>query len=328
MNPDLPDTMFLHTMQGRPLKSVNPKYALEHWGAWFAQALEALAWLHAHGIMHGFLDATSLRIDETTHTLKLYMRKVSNEAAHEPFNPKHSIYPPEFLLKQAYGEGLSCSTAYEALEAKNANLELCETQLDLDYSFRTFQILWKYLEVHDPYKADVWMVGASFLRIYLEFLTWPGVVVTDFYRHDNERFISCLARMLEAYPAKRITAEAALHTWSPSFILYPEETDADLPSLVEDTCAPSNSDQEETESLPLRCLVAANAANAANAASVPLSLPLTLSQPSETEPVPPKPRRLVLSGYRDSVAHNKTRRSPRNSGLIPAIHNPVKNTQG
>jgi serine/threonine protein kinase len=306
--------MFVTQATGKPLKSMNPKVALDHWGAWFSQALEALAWLHANGQTHGFLDPASLRIDESL-ALKLYVRPHTLNLT--TFDPKHTIYPPEILLKQAHEVGLSFTSAYDLLESKNPSLELCETQLDLDYSARTLQFVWKHLEVLDPYKADVWMLGITFLRHYLEFLAWPGALTTSFYRHDNDRFLDCLTRMLEAHPIKRFSAELAFQTWSPPLLLYPEveEPDADamLPpdnevSAVAESSVPSNSGPVEAESASENLLLC----------PCPERVP---------ERVPPKPRRLVLNAHHDPAAHNKTRRNPRNLNPIPATGNPVKHTQ-
>lgn len=287
--------MILTQPSGKALKHINPKVAMEHWGTWFSQALEALVWLHTHGYHHGIIDTASIRIDETTQTLKLYRRGQAIGVGQE-FNPSHTLYPPEILLKQAFEEGLSFHTAYHLLESKNPSLEMCETQFDLDYSERVLQFVWKHVEGMDLYKADVWMLGLGFLKQYLEFLTWPGVMTTTFYRDEHDRFMACLARMLEAHPAKRLSAEATLHLWSPPSILCAscEEPDAEamLPP-VEVSDVRANSDPVETESQ----------ASALSAASESDVLPPVLGAP--------KPRRLVLSGYHDSVARNKTRRNLR-----------------
>lgn len=312
MNEEFPPTLILTQPSGKALKQVNPKVAMQHWGVWFCQALEALAWLHAHGYHHGFIDSASLRIDETTNTFKLYLRPQGIVVGKE-FNAGHTVYPPEILLKQAYEEGLSFSTAYDLLESKNLSLELCETQLDLDYSERVLQFVWKHMGILDPYKADVWMLGLTFLKQYLEFLTWPGVLTTTFYREDHDRFMECLACMLEAHPAKRISAEAAFYMWSPPLILYGESEEPDAESMlppVEANVVLANSDPVET--------VAQTVVSA-----VPVSV--CDGQPSVT--AVPKPRRLVLSGYRDPAGRNKTRRNLRNSNLSLAIHNPVTHTQ-
>lgn len=316
MNVEFPTTQIVTQSSGKSLKQINPKVALSHWGTWFTQALEALHWLHTNAHCVGYVDPTTLRIDEETMTLKLYVRPYSQTTTNVmPFNPQHSLYPPEILLKQAQEEGLAFTTAYDLLEAKNPSLELCETQLDQDYSARTLQYVWRHLDIVDPYKADVWMLGLQFLKQYLEFLTWPGVLATPFYCQDHDRFLECLARMLEAHPAKRFSAEALLQTWSPPNLRAEyEEPDAEamLPTVEESSVYFPNSGLEASEAPP--CV------SDANDVSHQIELPL----PS----VPPKPRRLVLSGYHDPAVRNKTRRSLRNSDRIPATGNHVTRTQG
>jgi hypothetical protein len=313
MNGDFPTTQIMTQASGKTLKQMNPKVALEHWYLWFTQALEALHWLHTNAHSLGYVDPTTLRIDEVTLTLKLYVRPhTQTQSSMLPFNPQHTLYPPEILLKQAQEEGLAFTTAYDLLETKNPSLELCETQLDLDYSARTLQFVWKHLEIMDPYKADVWMLGLQFLKQYLEFLTWPGVLTTPFYRQDHDRFLECLARMLEAHPAKRFSAEALLHTWSPpSLHAEYEEPDAEaMMPPAEESFVPSNSVLEASEVQP--SVTDAN---------------VVIPQ-SATPSVPPKPRRLVLSGYHDPAVRNKTRRNLRNSDRTPATCNHVTHTQG
>lgn len=332
MDVEFPHAAICTTPVGKSLKSVNPKHALEHWGVWFEQALEALSWLHAQGYTHGFLDPASLRVEDNC--LKLWIRKTETTT----FDPKHSIYPPEILLKLAFEDGLSLSTAYDLLESRNPSLELCESQLDLDYSFRTFQILWKHLDIQDAYKADVWMLGNSFLKLYLEFLTWPGSIATVFYRHDHERFMNCLGRMLEAHPTKRLSAEAAFHTWSPPLVLYPTDMEDEQTGVTAESeqlaDSEANAGINATESAASELITNTISVVSDDASAASTAAPMTTESVDATpvvvsaSEVAPKPRRLVLNGYHDPAARNKTRRNPHNSNPIPAIRSRGTRTRG
>lgn len=290
----------------------NPHYALEHWVIWFTDALTQLQTLHSNRMYHGFLDESSCAIHPETNRLELLTKKTTQSLQIPPtpeeWNPAHSVYPPERLLVLGTEAGYALTTLYELLEERNPSIDFILQQFDLDYSFRVFRTIQK--SIYDPEKADIWMLGLVFLRTYIQYLTWPGVMQTEFYKSEHERFMNCLGRMLSAYPYKRPSCSELLELWL-------SQTGSTSESDSESICEKTSENDVLTNSDPV---VPEPASSVSDSSETCVILP-SLAQQT------PKPRLLALSGYHDPVARNKTRRSLHNSSRNPATRSHGKHAQ-
>jgi hypothetical protein len=298
-------------MTQKTIGNQNPGYVFEHWLSWFQEAIQELQNLHASGKYHGFLDDSCLVIDSETHTLTLQTRKttkaVEEVPAEEDWNPSHSVYPPERLLQIGTTAGYSLTTIYAMLEERNPSMELILQQMNAEYSLQEFRILAKLLPTVQEHiqKGDVWMLGLVFLRTYLQYLAWPGVFSTEFYKSEHERFMDCLERMVSIFPQKRPTCAELLAEWTTRSSFYVSDSDDTL----------SNSDQVVPEPEPVVCETPS------------LTRCDVCETPCETHPSSQVvKRRLVLNGYHDPVGRNKTRRNQCSLSRNPATRSRGKRT--
>lgn len=282
---DIPDADTLF-QRGRRINSmdtslsqVGAQDAMDHWAAWVTQALTALTALHGAGLAHGCIDAAALRIDPQSHLRLAGLQTVlviqkRQEPAHESFNPRSTVYPPERLMAQGRADGLTFSALYTAIEGENyAFDQIPAIFAELDYSRPVMRHMYETLDPMDYQAGDVWMLANTLLTIYDNLLgTTPYVMSTEFYRTRHDDFMDLLSGMLELEPAKRLTAETALSRWLSLDAVKSAETTVQAPS-------------SETAEKPL----------------------------GDEKPVvkPPKRPHLVLSGPLGRAGRNKTRRNLR-----------------
>ena len=125
----------------------------------------------------------------------------------------------------------------------------------------------------DPVKEQVWLFAQKWFAEYYEVLTEPDILKSEFFRSCNDDFLSLLGKMLDVNPKKRISFMQALREWDPNNAMFAEKQ------------VTSQATTSET-------------------ASSSLPVPSVSSSVSWTP--------LVLSGFRHSEEHNKTRKNLRN----------------
>ena len=246
---------------------------LQKWDAYIVHVLEALAALHKAGLVHGALDAHGLRLSKEGRVKLAGIRG-------EMLLPEHldatRILPPEILLAAAKRDGISFSTAYNALEGDNYAMDFHPSVLEgVHYTRPVLEHVWKTDSVGDAgQKADVWMAGQALFSLYWDMLAAvPQSANSEFYKQYHDRFMALMGRMLAVHPMDRPTAEEAMGYWNPRL-------------RVDSTV--SVSDDDETD--------------------VPADVSAAAS-PSVTAAPQRKPR-LALTGWRGRAVRNKTRRSP------------------
>lgn len=197
----------------------------------------------------------------------------------------------------------------------------------------------------NPEAEQVWLFAMRWLTHYYECLMEPLAIRTEFYQQSHQRFIELMRQMLSYNPSKRISFRDALQFWYPTSTVFASRplseednqstTDQDLPegdSQAENSAechshAPAESAAAESvhppeggsqvES-PAECHNPVPSESAAESAA---SVPPSVSVPQAQLPQPPARSRLALKRLDGPAGHNKTRRSPRNSGRSPAIGN-------
>lgn len=326
---EFPDTLFrtgpMILSREKTLRNVPSRIAFEFWDAWVCQALEALHWLHSNGFRHGCLDAGSFRIDDKNQ-LRIVIRPgtgvpASDPFEQEPFDPQNKVYPPEHLMRIGRDEGYSFSTLFDFIESNNYAYDFIPSQfINLAYTKRSYETVFRVLDIVDSRNGDSWMLANIFLDAYLEHLTWPEVFSTTFYRTEHEQFMGVLERLLCVHPSQRFTAMEALRVWNPGYArgVHYEPEIYRKPKLTESSEIPSlpsvPSLTSEISEVPC---VSSETSDVVS--DVPSSDPPTVHQ---------KRPRLVLNGPHDPSVRNKTRRNLRSLNRNSANDNPSQQTQG
>lgn len=189
----------------------------------------------------------------------------------EEWEPRKPATPERhYMLGKA--AGLSLDTILHALEQQNSAFEIVESMLRIYLTQKSFS------STLDPVKEQVWLFGHKWLQTYYECLKTPTILRSDFYKHDHERFLGLLKKLMANQPQHRITFVQALRLWDPTnALLRPDDDDASV------------SDDHATTTQQASVVHPA----------VPLSPALAPA------------RRLVLAQRHDPAGHNKTRRNPR-----------------
>jgi len=167
------------------------------------------------------------------------------------------------------------------------------------------------LEEIDPIKEQVWMVGYKWLSRYYEMLTEPGVMRSEFFRQQNDRFLILLKSMVAVHPGNRVTFVNALRAWCPNSNMLRAEEPLLLPSprksvevaVISSHALPLTSETVATETVATETVASSTPSETVATETV------ASSTPSET--VAAKPR-LALIRPADSEERNKTRRNRRN----------------
>jgi hypothetical protein len=310
----------------KPVIQLAPSLVLQHWDAWVYRALEGLREIHKAGFVHGNLDVPCLVIDNgelyITCTGNLFRK--GDAPAHEFFQARNLVHPPERLLWDGKAEGMTFSRMWDALDTENPNIDRFGLLFpDLMYSRSTLQRVFE-TQVTDFQSGDVWMMGRVLLTVYLGLLEWPYVMSTEFYRTRHDMFMEMLEHMLAPVPAQRWTAAEAVAFWS-------EGPDTDTSSEDTETTQEDeedeNEEEEDKENADGTRREEENVGNAelptSSSASTSESVAASTNDVQSNSDPPYRPgmhpmRRLVLSGQRDPAGRSKTRKSSRSSGRSSA----------
>ncbi len=211
-----------------------------------------------------------------TSDLEKYVCSPISEEVLSEWEPKKPA-PPERHHTLGTVLGLSSNTIQQALEQQNHAFEIIESMLRIYLTQKSF------VGTIDPVKEQVWYFAYKWLETYYELLKSPTILRSVFYKHDHERFLNLLRKMLANQPVNRCTFVQALRIWDPSNpTLKSDDDDAVLHAATDDHA-------KTTPPVP----------ETRQPASV------TASVPSSTA------RRLVLTRQYDPAGRSKTRRNPR-----------------
>jgi hypothetical protein len=216
--------------------------------------------------------------DDFTKDLRSFVKNPFQFVPELSWNPR-KIAAPERHATNGSAAGLTLSAQLTALQAQNPVLVLQESLLQLHWNTMNYT----FPETINTLKEQVWLFGYRWLRNYYDFLALPGALRSEFYRHDNARFLRCLQTMMHPNPEQRTDFFHIEKDWLmlPAAAISTERAGASDAAI----CGPSTIDPPPS---------------ADNQTQV--------SQPSVPQP-PTGGRRLILKGPRDSAARNKTRKN-------------------
>jgi len=155
-------------------------------------------------------------------------------------------------------------------------------------------------DIH-PVKEQVWLWGHVWLTKYLEYLAKPNSLKSEFYRTNNDKFISLLRAACNVNPASRPTFPALLRQWNPKHF-------SSISSSGEELYDPSTID------LPPQ-----------SSASASVSVSVSVSPQT---PIGARGNRLVLTSRSSSEGRNKTRKSLHSSNRSPVGDNHGSPSEG
>jgi hypothetical protein len=268
----------------KTMRQLHVSTVLECWEKWFTEALDALRILHSHGFVHGCLDLHAFRIDDQK-TLRIgnlsSVRKVEDPLPLEAFRAENLTFPPEVLFQFGREEGDSFSTLYGELKGKNSMFELFPPFFPSMLLRQSFERCFQELDTVDPRKSDVWMLANTFFRFYVDLLSNPKTMSSEFYVQKHDSFKKLLGPMLHPVPSVRPTAEVCLQNWGYNYAQTEPEPEPEPKELKQ-----------------------------VNSVSETASVSASVYETSNSDP--PKKPRLVLTSGLGPAGRNKTRKNLRN----------------
>ena len=262
---------------------------------------------------------------------------------------------PERHKLLGFESGLSPQTQIHLLDNQNNAFEIIENMLRIYLSPIEYSISDSFALI-DVEAEQVWLFAMRWLEHYYECLMEPLAIRTEFYKQSHVKFLELMRKMLTYNPKKRITFSDALKFWFPGSSVFSEHqsSEQDSPTTIDPSLTVGGTQAENSAechnplpSVPSASLGDTKEASSAechshglaalgpappveSSVSVPRADLPSASEPSSAQPVvssssqqqPQQVRsRLALKRSDGPAGHNKTRRSPRNSGRFPAIGN-------
>jgi hypothetical protein len=271
----------------KTMRQMLTSVVVECWEKWFIEALHALRVLHKHGLVHGCLDLNAFRIDEEN-TLRIgnlsVVRNQEDALPMEAFRAQDLTYPPEVLFRFGREEGYAFSTMFEALKEKHSMFDLFPSFFPGMLLRQNFEKAHAKMDTCDPKAADICMLANTFFRVYVDLLSNPKMIRSDFYKEKHDMFKDVLGRMLHPIPSVRPSAEAVLAEFGYKWKDQTEEEDTS-PTV------------EKPVEKPIEFV------ETVERVEIP-SIP-------DPQPLPQKKPRLVLAKALDRAGHNKTRKNLR-----------------
>jgi len=200
------------------------------------------------------------------------------------WNPKKAAAPERHIAlgKRA---NISFESQVYALQEENQEFNRIESMLRIYLTSKHLE----ELTTPDVIKEQVWMFANTWLSIYCEMLTEPGILKSQFYNEDHDRFLNVLGGMLIVNPQRRLSFVSALRRWFPSSSLLLPSDDAFIEPI---------SSAESSVSSPSVAVVATTPVSATSVVAEPPVAAL-------------RQNRLVLKRFLFDEGRNKTRKSPR-----------------
>lgn len=206
--------------------------------------------------------------------LEAYIKSPFQKTPLEVWNPRKTA-TPERHVQLGLLSGHTLNQIKTLCETQNSTLNDIESLLGIQYTFKENTL--------HPISEQVWLWGATTLSKYLQLLTMPGAIRSEFYCVNHDRLIELLKKACSEQPNQRPSFVQLLTIWSRHKPVTQEEVISEETSL-------SSDDGPSTTSLP------------------------PIHDDDETSVLRPSSlsSRLVLSVRPTNVERNKTRRSLRN----------------
>jgi len=127
------------------------------------------------------------------------------------WNPKKAAAPERHMMlgKRA---NISFESQVYMLEEENQTFNRIESMLRIYMTSKQLQ----QLPPPDVIKEQVWLFANTWLTVYFEMLTEPGILHSQFYKEEHDRFLGVLGAMLITNPNRRISFIGALRKWFPA----------------------------------------------------------------------------------------------------------------
>ena len=193
----------------------------------------------------------------------------------EVWNPRR-VAAPERHVQLGLLSGYTRNQITTMCETENTFFHDIESMLGIHYSFQDYTL--------HPVAEQVWLWGSTILTKYLQLLTMPGAIRSEFYKTKHDKLLEILKLSCSDKPDRRPTFANLLRLWLPS-------DQSSLPSVS----------SEKTHADDGLATIDPPPIVAETSSALPFHGSLQTPSP-----------RLVLA-VRSSVAgRNKTRRSPHN----------------
>jgi len=189
----------------------------------------------------------------------------------DTWNPRKTA-APERHVQLGLLNGNTLIQIRTLLETQNSSFNDIESLLGLRYTIKEYTL--------HPIAEQVWLWGATLLSKYLQLLTMPGAIRSEFYRAKHDKLLILLKTACCEQPDKRPTFHQLLRSWTGKAATKDDEF---------------ASDEKHDDDDP--------------AMTSPQSI---VSMPVVSSLLLPSSSRLVLNAPPWNVERNKTRRNPRN----------------
>jgi len=143
----------------------------------------------------------------------------------EVWNPRKTA-TPERHVQLGLLSGHSLNQIKTLLETQNSTFNDIESLLGIQYNFKENTL--------HPISEQVWLWGATTLSKYLQLLTMPGAIRSEFYCVNHDRLIELLRKACSEQPNQRPSFVQLLTIWSGRKPITSEDVISEDSSLSSD----------------------------------------------------------------------------------------------
>ena len=189
----------------------------------------------------------------------------------DTWNPRKTA-SPERHVQLGLLNGNTINQIRTLLETQNSSFNDIESLLGIRYAAKEYTL--------HPVSEQVWLWGATFLSKYLQLLTMPGAIRSEFYKAKHDKLLGLLKTACCEQSEKRPTFHQLYRDWTGKSTMHDDEfvsetqSDDDGPAMI----SPQS----------------------------------TVVEPVVSSLLLPSSSRLVLNAPPWNVERNRTRRNPRN----------------
>ena len=189
----------------------------------------------------------------------------------DTWNPRKTA-SPERHVQLGLLNGNTLNQIRTLLETQNASFNDIESLLGLRYTVKEYTL--------HPVAEQVWLWGVTILSKYLQLLTMPGAIRSEFYKAKHDKLLGLLKTACCEQPERRPTFHQLLRVWTGKSATHDDEFAA---AETRDDDGPAMT-----------------------------SLQSTAAEPVVSSLLLPSSSRLVLNAPPWNVERNRTRRNLRN----------------
>jgi hypothetical protein len=138
----------------------------------------------------------------------------------EVWNPRR-VAAPERHVQLGLLSGYTQNQITTMCETENTFFHDIESMLGIHYSFQEYTL--------HPVAEQVWLWGSHTLSKYLQLLTMPGAIRSEFYKTKHDKLLEILKLSCSDKPDRRPTFANLLRQWLPNDLssVSSEKTTAD-----------------------------------------------------------------------------------------------------